>query len=292
MLWMGVLPTLAVVWIRVYVKEPEIWVENQKKQKASNTQVKAPLAAIFRKGVRMNTTSCCWWLMSAFTVYCSIFGLFATYLTRELHLTASQMGWPLMFSNRLTFLASFFWGSLTHIIGRRWAMIIPAVIGAAIAPIYLLTTDYMTIVVSLSIQGAFAGAIYGINSSYANERFPTEIRATAAAFCYHIGAIVGGFLPPILTYFAIERHTGFALPMMIGTLARLVSFMITLFFSPETKGKAMASDLGTAAILDKLSPDQVRGKSSGWLQCHCQTIQGGVGNPFSRRNAELNSLDW
>ena len=53
MLWMGVLPALAVVWIRVYVKEPEVWVENQKQQKASNAQVKVPLAAIFRKGVRL-----------------------------------------------------------------------------------------------------------------------------------------------------------------------------------------------------------------------------------------------
>lgn len=30
MLWMGILPARAVVWIRVYVTEPEVWVENQK----------------------------------------------------------------------------------------------------------------------------------------------------------------------------------------------------------------------------------------------------------------------
>jgi SHS family lactate transporter-like MFS transporter len=243
MLWMGVLPALAVVWIRIYVKEPDVWVENQKQQKLQNVAVRVPLAAIFLKGVRLNTITCCWWLMSAFTVYYSIFGLFATYLTRELHLTASQVGWPLVFSNGLTFLASFFWGSLTDSLGRRWAMIIPAVIGAAIAPVYLLTTDYTTIVVAFSLQGAFAGAIYGINPSYANERFPTEVRATAAAFCYHMGAVVGGFVPPILTYFAVERHMGFAVPMLIGTMGGLVSFVITLFFSPETKGKAMAADL-------------------------------------------------
>jgi SHS family lactate transporter-like MFS transporter len=243
MLWMGVLPALAVVWIRLYVKEPEVWIENQRQQKANNAQVKVPLAAIFRKGVRWNTITCCWWLMSAFTVYYSIFGLFATYMTRELHLTASQVGWPLAFSNGLTFLASFLWGSLTDTIGRRWAMIIPAVIGAAIAPIYLLTTDYTTIVLAFSLQGAFAGAIYGINPSYANERFPTEIRATAAAFCYHMGAVVGGFVPPVLTYFAIERHLGFALPMLIGTVGGLISFVVTLFFSPETKGKVMEADL-------------------------------------------------
>ena len=246
MLWMGVLPALAVVWIRIYVKESDVWIENQRQQKERKAEVKVPLAAIFRKGVRLNTITCCWWLMSAFTVYYSIFGLFATYMTRELHLTASQVGWPLVFSNGLTFLASFVWGSLTDTIGRRWAMIIPAIIGAAIAPVYLLTTDYTTIVVAFSIQGAFAGAIYGINPSYANERFPTEIRATAAAFCYHTGAVVGGFVPPILTYFAVERQMGFAIPMLIGTMGGLISFVVTLFFSPETKGTVMVADLAAA----------------------------------------------
>ena len=58
-----------------------------------------------------------------------------------------------------------------------------------------------------------------------------------------MGAIVGGFVPPILTYFAIERHMGFAVPMLIGTVGGLVSFVITLFLSPETKGKVMVGDL-------------------------------------------------
>lgn len=122
-------------------------------------------------------------------------------------------------------------------------MIIPAMIGAAVAPIYLLTTDYTIVAVAFSIQGAFAGAIYGINPSYSSERFPTEIRATGAGFCYHVGAAVGGFVPPVLTYFAVEHHMGFAVPMLVGTVGGLVSFVVTLFFSPETKGKAMVADL-------------------------------------------------
>ncbi|MGA3005843.1 MAG: MFS transporter [Acetobacteraceae bacterium] len=243
MLWLGVLPALAVVWIRVYVKEPEIWTENQKQQTERNSHVKVPVAALFRKGMAWNTITCCWWLMSAFVVYYSIFGLFATYMTGQLHMTSSQVGWPLAFSNGITFIFSFVWGSLTDSIGRRWAMIIPAVIGACVAPIYLLTTDYMTLAIAFSIQGAFAGAIYGINPSYASERFPTEIRATAAGFCYHVGAIAGAFVPPILTYFAIQRHMGFAEPMLIGTVGGLISFVITLFFSPETKGRVMVADL-------------------------------------------------
>ncbi|WP_428484368.1 MFS transporter [Rhodopila sp.] len=246
MLWVGVLPALAVVWIRVYVKEPDVWIENQKQQKASKAEVKVPLAAIFRKGLRLNTLSACWWMISAFSVYYSIFGLFATYLTRELHLSAAAVGWPLAFSNGLTFLASFLWGSLADSIGRRWAAIIPAVIGAAIAPIYLLTTDYTMLAVAFSIQGFFAGAIYGINPSYLNERFPTEVRATAAGFCYHVGAIAGGFVPPVLTWFAIQHHMGFAIPMLVGTVGGLCSFVVALFFGPETKGMVMTAELAIA----------------------------------------------
>jgi SHS family lactate transporter-like MFS transporter len=163
-----------------------------------------------------------------------------------LHLSAAAVGWPLAFSNGLTFLMSFVWGSLADSIGRRWAMIIPACIGALVAPIYLLTTDYTTLAVAFSIQGAFAGAIYGINPSYASERFPTEIRATAAAFCFHVGTAAGGFVPPVLTYFAIERHMGFAVPLLVGTVGGLVSFVITLFLSPETKGKVLLADLELA----------------------------------------------
>src|ERR1700720_1256166 len=33
LLWIGILPALAVVWIRFYVKEPECWVENRRQQR-------------------------------------------------------------------------------------------------------------------------------------------------------------------------------------------------------------------------------------------------------------------
>src|SRR3954453_16016160 len=59
MLWLGVLPALVVVWIRFYVKEPEIWVENQRLQKAQSAVMKAPLFAIFRRTMIWNTVTAC-----------------------------------------------------------------------------------------------------------------------------------------------------------------------------------------------------------------------------------------
>ena len=50
-------------------------------------------------------------------------------------------------------------------------------------------------------------------------------------------------MAPVLTYFAVERQMGFAMPMLIGTVGGLVSFVITLYLSPETKGKVLLPDL-------------------------------------------------
>src|SRR5271166_3819100 len=46
MLWVGILPALAVVYVRYFVKEPEVWVENRRRQRVEKREVKAPLIAI------------------------------------------------------------------------------------------------------------------------------------------------------------------------------------------------------------------------------------------------------
>jgi MFS transporter, SHS family, lactate transporter len=92
MLWMGVLPALAVVWIRFYVKEPEVWVENQRLQKDQSAEVRVPLLAIFQRKVLWNTVTACMWMSSGFVTYYATFGLFATYLQKDLKLSAAAVG--------------------------------------------------------------------------------------------------------------------------------------------------------------------------------------------------------
>jgi len=41
MLWIGVLPALSIVYIRYFVKEPPIWVENRRLQRTEQREVRA-----------------------------------------------------------------------------------------------------------------------------------------------------------------------------------------------------------------------------------------------------------
>ncbi|HML14929.1 MAG TPA: hypothetical protein VK456_16615, partial [Xanthobacteraceae bacterium] len=76
-----------------------------------------------------------------------------------------------------------------------------------------------------------------------SERFPTEVRATASGFCYHQGAIWAGFTAPVLAYFAAGQPLGFAVPMLVSTSAAALVFVVTLLFSPETRGKELVPEL-------------------------------------------------
>ena len=246
MLWIGVLPALSLVYIRYFVKEPPVWVENRRLQRESKHEVRAPLIKIFQRGMLANTLLACWWMASNFVLYYSIWALFATHLQSDLKLTSLGTAVPFMFANIASFLGMSWWGWTADYIGRRWAMIIPGTIAIFVAPIYLFTTDPLWITVGFGLQGAFGGALYSQLPSYLSERFPTEVRATASAFCYHQGAILGGLVAPVLAFFAINFNLGYAIPMLVGTVVAAISVVIALLLSPETKGKVLVAELQVA----------------------------------------------
>jgi SHS family lactate transporter-like MFS transporter len=217
MLILGVLPALVCVWIRIYVKEPEVWTENKKIQNATKKQITLPLFAIFKRKYLWNTFTGCLWMAANFCVYYAIWAMLGTYLQKELGWTPAQVAVPVFWGNILTFLACSFWGGMSERIGRRWALFLVFI--------------------------CFVGGKDALNPGWLSERFPTEVRATAAGFVYHQGAVWGAAVAPLLTYFAVNQGMGFAKPMMYGTIGSLVVYVIAVFLGPETKGKVMTADL-------------------------------------------------
>src|SRR5215467_3533855 len=158
MLWIGVLPALSVFYVRRFVKEPEVWVENRRLQRTEVREANAPMISIFKRDLIFNTLMACWWMASNFVVYYSIYALFATHLQKDLNLSPGLVATPLALANFVGFLAMGWWGWVADRLGRRWSMIIPAALAVPIAPLYLLTTDFTWIAVGFVLQGAFGGA--------------------------------------------------------------------------------------------------------------------------------------
>jgi MFS transporter, SHS family, lactate transporter len=102
------------------------------------------------------------------------------------------------------------------------------------------------IVVFFTLQGAFGGGMHVLYPAYLAERFPTEVRATASGFVYHQGAIFGRLTAPVITYFAINWHSGFAIPMLVGTVFGCISVAAAVLLGPETRGKVLSAELTVA----------------------------------------------
>jgi SHS family lactate transporter-like MFS transporter len=246
MLWAGVLPALVLVYIFRYVKEPAVWLENRRQQRALKREVRAPLFAIFKPGLLGNTLNACWWTASGAVIAYSL-NLFATHLQVDLHMSPALVATPIMLGNLAFFFACSGWGWVADRIGRRWTLILIAAVGIPLTPLYLLTDNYFLIVVGMLLQGFFAGGgINSQNASYMTERFPTEVRATASGFCYQAGIGIGGLVAPLIAYFATARHMGFAVPMLIAGVLGCVSFIAAVYLGPETKGKILAAELEVA----------------------------------------------
>ena len=244
MLWVGVLPALAVVYVRFFVKEPEVWVQNQRLQRTQKREVKAPLISLFKPRMILNTLNCCWFMASGFVLYYSINVLFPTHLQVDLKMSPGAIGEIGVAANLVVFLASLAWGWVADRFGRKPAQILPALIAVLVAPLYLLTSNFTLIWWAFVIQGAFgSGGFASQAPSYLAERFPTEVRATGAGFCYHQGAIWGGLVAPILAYCATTYHLGYAIPMLIGTIVAALSFAVAIGIGPETRGKELVADV-------------------------------------------------
>jgi len=244
LLWIGILPALSIIYVRYFVKEPELWAENRRQQRTQQREVRAPLLKIFKANMLGNTLSACWMMASAFVVGYSILALFPTHLQKDLQLSPGLVALPILLQNVMFFVSSPFWGWAADKIGRRWAIIIPAFLTIPVAPLYLLTGSYAMIVVFFALQGAFGGGGMHVQyPAYLSERFPTEVRATASGFVYHQGAIFGGLVAPVLAYVAATWQIGFAIPMLIGTTVSCVSLLLAMAVSPETRGKELVADL-------------------------------------------------
>ena len=111
-------------------------------KRRENREVRMPLAAIFSRGMLGNTLNACWFQCAGFVTYYSINALFATHLQNDLELSTALIATPLILANLFVFLASSSWGVVSDRIGRRWAMIIPAIVSLLIAPVYLLDQQH------------------------------------------------------------------------------------------------------------------------------------------------------
>ena len=166
-----------VVYIRRYVKEPESGTRTGPSSVNRRREVRDTLVQHLQGDVLGNTLNACWWMASGFVVAYSIGSLFPTHLQKDLGYSPTMVALPVMAQSFLFFCSGFLWGWVADKLGRRWALILPAIGCLILTPLYLFTHDYTMIVVFFGLQGMCgAGGMYGQTPAIC----PSEFRPRCA----------------------------------------------------------------------------------------------------------------
>jgi MFS family permease len=241
----GIAPAVVTLLLRMWVKEPETWVQANAKNKAAGTRPATGLKELFSPALARST-----WTGSGLA-FVAVFGLWgATNWTPTLiralpdmqgiveSKLASYVSYATMLLNVGAVAGYLCFGPIADRLGRRWTFAIMCLGSLVLVPVTFLTPhSYGQVLVLLPLLGFFNNGIFGGFPIYFPELYPTRIRATGAGFCFNIGRALAS-VGPFVTGYLVLAFGNFGRAASAVALIYLVGLMI-LPFATETKGRPL-----------------------------------------------------
>jgi len=230
----GILPALLTVWIQRKVKEPAIWVKQEKS---------IPIRSLFRPPLARRTILA---TLLATAVLIAYWGL-ATWLPGFLSAPRDQGGAGLnilrtsafVFTMQFgAFLGYLSFGWMADIFGRRPVFSVYVFVAAVLTPIYGLIPRWAgasaeTWLLSLGpLIGFFGTGFFALFGAMLAELYPTSIRGTAQGFVYNFGRATSALAPFAVGAIADRKGIG---PALALNSAFFLLGSILVFTLPETK---------------------------------------------------------
>jgi len=252
MYFIGILPLLLVAFLRRGIRETLRFEAFRRERSSAPATATGAVAALrhafepFRGSYRgrLLLVALLWNCVGLVSAPAVTF--FSLYAKRDHHWTSTQIGHAVVLANLIGTLGIFLSGWMLDRIGRKLTTSICYVTGAAAILILFQSSTHGAMLAAMVVTVSALQAGRTATATFSAELFPTEIRATASAFCYHQAAIWGGFVPLVLTLLSAHFGTSLAVMMILGTWIGCIAWATAAFYGPETKGTVLVPDLVVA----------------------------------------------
>ncbi len=231
----GIAPGFVALFVRFRMDESMLWVEKSKAQQLE----KSPLRkSVFGKLHRRAFLLCAAIMTGMVYMYHGSISILPTFMQQFGEFQRSDVA-PVMIAATLSsWLGMIFTGWLSQRVGRKKAMVVFA--GAAVAVVVPTAIGIlgggMAIFLFVIIYAFVVSTASGPVPAFFSERFPTEIRNSAAGFSYNAGLIFGSWSPLIaLTLMSLVERSFSPVILGLNIIIGAVIVIVPTLLSPETK---------------------------------------------------------
>lgn len=230
----GIIPGFVALFVRLSMDESPLWIKKSKEDGLEKTPLRSIVFGIHRKEFLL----CAAIMTGLVYMYHGSISILPTYLEQFGNFQKEQIALVMIYATASSWVGMIFTGWLSQKIGRKKSMLIFVSVSVLISiPLASAILDNVYGLVLYVIVFAFViSTASGPIPAYFSERFPTQIRNSAAGFSYNAGLIFGSWSPLIALYL-ISSVPKQMIPVALGIniIIGAIILIIPTLFSRETR---------------------------------------------------------
>ena len=230
----GIIPGFVALFVRLSMDESPLWIKKNKENDLEKTPLRSIVFGIHRKEFLL----CAAIMTGLVYMYHGSISILPTYLEQFGNFQKEQIALIMIYATASSWVGMILTGWLSQKIGRKKSMLIFV---------------FASILVSIPLASAILDNVYGLVlyvvvfafvistasgpiPAYFSERFPTQIRNSAAGFSYNAGLIFGSWSPLIALYLMSSVPTQM-IPVALGIniIIGAIILIIPTLLSRETR---------------------------------------------------------
>lgn len=230
----GIIPGFVALFVRISMDESPLWIKKNKESGLERTHLRSIVFGIHRKEFLL----CAAIMTGLVYMYHGSISILPTYLEQFGNFDKQQIALIMIYATASSWVGMILTGWLSQKIGRKKSMLVFVSISILVSiPLASAILENVYGLVVYVIMFAFViSTASGPIPAYFSERFPTQIRNSAAGFSYNAGLLFGSWSPLIaLSLMSYVPKQMIPVALGINIVIGAIIVIIPTLLSRETK---------------------------------------------------------
>ncbi len=236
MFMVGVVPALLVLYIRRTVPESPDW------QNRTEVERKVGIWAVLKQHAGLVVFAAIVMMAFNFFSHGSQDLYPSQFLGTQHKMAPGEISLITIIGNVGAMLGGILFGTLSQKIGRKWAIVIAALLALPVLKLWAFSTSATALAVGAFLMQVCVQGAWGVVPVYLNELSPASIRGTFPGLVYQLGNFLASANANIQVWLAQQFNGdyGMAMALVIGIVAVVIALAVGL--GREPKGAHMGND--------------------------------------------------